>query len=92
MGKVRVESYTISLDGFGAGLDQTLESPMGTGGSSLHKWAMPTKTFRKMVFGQDGDFTYEALIDRVNGDLAHGVGPQVVVMEVFCHAVAPTCC
>lgn len=29
---------------------------------------------REMVFGQDGDFTYEALTDRVNGDLASGLG------------------
>src|ERR1051326_1674675 len=29
---------------------------------------------REMVFGLDGDFTYEALIDRVNGDLAKGLG------------------
>lgn len=29
---------------------------------------------REMVFGQDGDFTYEALIDRVNADLAGGLG------------------
>jgi methionyl-tRNA synthetase len=29
---------------------------------------------REMVFGQDGDFTYEALIERVNADLADGLG------------------
>jgi len=29
---------------------------------------------REMVFGQDGDFTYEALVERVNADLADGVG------------------
>jgi methionyl-tRNA synthetase len=29
---------------------------------------------REMVFGQDSDFTYEALTDRVNGDLASGLG------------------
>jgi methionyl-tRNA synthetase len=29
---------------------------------------------REMVFGQDGDFTYEALIGRVNSDLAEGLG------------------
>lgn len=29
---------------------------------------------REMVFGQDGDFTYEALIERVNADLANGLG------------------
>ena len=57
MAKVRVESFTISLDGFGAGPDQTLENPMGAGGSGLHKWAFTTKTFRTMVFGQDGGST-----------------------------------
>ncbi len=31
-------------------------------------------SLREMVFGQDGDFTYEALIDRLNGDLAAGLG------------------
>lgn len=29
---------------------------------------------REMVFGHDGDFTYEALIERVNADLADGLG------------------
>jgi methionyl-tRNA synthetase len=29
---------------------------------------------REMSFGQDGDFTYEAMIDRVNADLADGLG------------------
>jgi methionyl-tRNA synthetase len=29
---------------------------------------------REMAFGQDGDFTYEALIDRSNSDLAAGLG------------------
>lgn len=29
---------------------------------------------REMVFGNDGDFTYEALVDRVNADLASGLG------------------
>jgi methionyl-tRNA synthetase len=29
---------------------------------------------REMAYGQDGDFTYEALIDRANGDLASGLG------------------
>ncbi|WGM31100.1 dihydrofolate reductase family protein [Brevundimonas sp. NIBR11] len=29
---------TISLDGFGAGPDQTLETPLGVGGEYLHRW------------------------------------------------------
>ena len=56
MSRVRVESFTISLDGFGAGADQSLENPLGVGGSSLHGWAFTTRTFRQM-FGQDGGET-----------------------------------
>ena len=53
MGKVRVESFTVSLDGYGAGPDQTLANPMGTGGGNLHGWAWTTPTFKRM-FGQEG--------------------------------------
>ena len=54
MGKLRVESFTISLDGYGAGLGQDLAHPMGTGVEGLHGWAMTTPTFQKNVFGKDG--------------------------------------
>ncbi len=54
MSKLRVESFTISLDGFGAGPDQDLDNPLGVGGHTLHGWAMSTPTFQKHVFGNDG--------------------------------------
>ncbi|GAA0639619.1 dihydrofolate reductase family protein [Brevundimonas lenta] len=50
-GKVRVSSFTVSADGFGAGPDQSLSSPLGVGGELLHHWFYPTKTFQTM-FGQ----------------------------------------
>lgn len=53
MSRLRVESFTISLDGFGAGPDQDLDHPLGVGGNSLHGWAWPTRTFRKHLFGAD---------------------------------------
>jgi dihydrofolate reductase len=56
MPKVRVESFSISLDGFGAGPDQDLQHPLGHGGEKLHTWAWTTRTFRKM-FGQEGGAT-----------------------------------
>lgn len=56
MSKLRVESFTISIDGFGAGPNQNLENPLGAGGPALHQWAWPTKTFRTL-FGQDGGTT-----------------------------------
>ena len=54
MSKLRVESFTISLDGFGAGPDQDINHPLGVGGTALHGWAMATRTFQKNVFGGDG--------------------------------------
>lgn len=53
MARVRVESFSVSLDGYGAGPDQRLENPLGKGGMGLHEWAFPTATFQKM-FGNEG--------------------------------------
>src|SRR5215831_3496943 len=48
---------------------------------------------REMVFGQDGDFTYEALVDRINGGLANGLGnlaSRTLTMIVrYCDGVVP---
>jgi len=57
MSMLRVESFTISLDGFGAGPNQDLNNPLGVGGTSLHGWALSTRTFQKMVFGTEGGST-----------------------------------
>ena len=48
MTKIRVESFSISLDGFGAGPNQDIDTPLGIGGSKLHEWFIPTKTFQTM--------------------------------------------
>ncbi len=56
MTKLRVQSFAISLDGYGAGPGQDLENPLGRGGMALHEWAFPTRTFRQ-IFGQDGGTT-----------------------------------
>jgi len=53
MPKVRVESFSISIDGFGAGPNQDLANPLGTGGRKLHEWAFTTRTFQRM-FGNEG--------------------------------------
>jgi dihydrofolate reductase len=56
MAKLRVQSFSISIDGYGAGPHQDLANPMGVGGMALHEWAFTTRTFQKM-FGQDGGST-----------------------------------
>ena len=57
MQKLRVASFSISVDGFGAGTEQSLENPLGLGGTNLHKWFFPTKTFQNNVLGKEGGTT-----------------------------------
>jgi dihydrofolate reductase len=56
MSKLHVSSFSVSLEGYGAGPGQSLDNPLGVGGMALHEWAFATRTFRKM-FGQDGGDT-----------------------------------
>ena len=53
MSKVRV-SVSVSIDGFGAGLQQSPENPMGVGGMALAGWAFPTRTFHRIHGGEGG--------------------------------------
>lgn len=57
MSKLRVHCFGLSLDGFGAGPDQSLDNPLGVGGKNLHQWFFPTRVFQKMVGGADADGT-----------------------------------
>jgi dihydrofolate reductase len=56
MFRLRVAAFSLSLDGFGAGPDQSRENPLGVNGMNLHQWAFRTRTFKKM-FGQEGGET-----------------------------------
>jgi dihydrofolate reductase len=51
MPKLRVHTFAISLDGYGAGPDQGLTNPLGKGGTAMHQWFYPTRTFQRM-FGK----------------------------------------
>ena len=53
MGRVRVAAFSVSLDGFGAGPEQSLQDPLGKRGRELHNWFVGTKTVRAM-FGKEG--------------------------------------
>jgi dihydrofolate reductase len=55
--RVRVESFTISLDGYGAGPQQDLANPLGIGGTDLHQWLFPTRTLQQTLFGNDDGTT-----------------------------------
>lgn len=53
MGKVRVAAFSVSLDGFGAGPDQSEAHPLGVGAEGLHRWILGTRTFKAMT-GEEG--------------------------------------
>lgn len=81
MSRLRIESFTISLDGFGAGPNQSLENPLGIGGTSLHGWAFATRTFQKVLLGGAGGET------GVDDDFAQrgftGVGAWILGRNMF---------
>jgi dihydrofolate reductase len=56
MTKLRVHSFGISIDGYGAGPNQDLDNPLGVGGIALHEWVFATRTFQKM-FGREAGAT-----------------------------------
>jgi dihydrofolate reductase len=56
MSRLRVAAFSLSLDGYGAGPDQSRENPLGVDGMNLHQWFFRTRTFKKM-FGQEGGET-----------------------------------
>ena len=55
MTRVRVHNFSMSLDGFAAGPEQSLDDPLGVGGERLHEWAVATSAFKRMQSGAAGD-------------------------------------
>ena len=54
MSKLRVNSFSISIDGYGAGPNQSIENPLGVGGESLHEWIVATRTFQQLSGNEGG--------------------------------------
>jgi dihydrofolate reductase len=77
MGKVRVAGFSVSVDGFGAGPDQSLEQPLGERGGELHGWFYPTRTFRAMI-GEEGGTE-----DRFASAGSEGFGAVILGRNMF---------
>lgn len=54
MSKLRVNCFALSIEGYGAGPRQDQDNPLGVGGTQLHTWFYPTRTFKNMFGGQEG--------------------------------------
>lgn len=67
MGKVNVSAFSITLDGFSAGPDQSIDDPLGVNGVEMMEWIFPTKMFAEMQkkdggeTGIDNDFAAKSM-------------------------------
>lgn len=85
-GKVRVSSYAVSIDGFGAGTDQSLQNPLGVGGEDLHEWFFPTATFQKMYGKGHGEAGVDEGFARRGME---GIGAWILGRNMFAHSRGP---
>lgn len=85
MPRVRIQSFSISIDGFGAGPRQSLEHPLGVGFMPAHEWAFATRTFQRLVLGADGGET-GSVDDGFAARGFQGVGAWILGRNMF----APT--
>ena len=92
MTRVRVENFTISLDGYGAGPDQGIDNPLGVGGEALHDWLVGTHTWRQAhgkeggTAGIDGDFAARSARNVggwIMGRNMFGPGPVAAVIGLI---------
>jgi dihydrofolate reductase len=87
MPKLRVHNFAISVDGYGAGPNQGLENPLGTGGLALHDWLLRTRTFQHMHASDQllGDNAESA--DGVDDDFAargfEDIGAWIIGRNMF---------
>src|ERR1700752_4928512 len=71
---------SISLDGYTAGTNQSLDNPIGEGGMRLHEWVFPTAGWRRMQ-GQEGG--EDGPNSDVAEEVAKGVGAYIMGRKMF---------
>ena len=82
MPKLRVESFSVSLDGFSAGPDQSLEHPLGVRGPELMEWVFPTRMFKAMHGG--GGEGGETGVDNAQAERGFaGIGAWILGRNMF---------
>ena len=80
MSKLRVRSFSISLDGYGAGPDQSLDNPLGLRGPELFEWFFASRTWRAMQ-GLDGGET--GIDDGIAAAGMSGLGAWILGRNMF---------
>jgi dihydrofolate reductase len=71
---------SISLDGYVAGPNQSLDDPIGEGGMRLHQWAFATDTWREQHGEEGGERTADS---RVAEEVMQGIGAFIMGRNMF---------
>ncbi|HMJ15004.1 MAG TPA: dihydrofolate reductase family protein [Polyangiaceae bacterium] len=79
MSKLRFK-ISMSLDGFIAGPDQSVENPLGVGGEALHQWALPLAAWRAPHGLEGGDVN--ASTEILNESVAN-IGATIMGRNMF---------
>jgi dihydrofolate reductase len=80
MSKLRVLSFAISIDGYGAGPDQDLQNPLGVRGPELMEWFFQTRVWRKMHGQDDGETGVD---NRMAEQAFAGIGAWILGRNMF---------
>jgi dihydrofolate reductase len=79
MSKLRFD-ISMSLDGFIAGPQQTLQTPLGIGGEQLHDWVVALESWRSM-HGKEGGET--GVSNRVVEESTANIGATIMGRNMF---------
>ena len=80
MSKLRVNSFAVSIDGYGAGPNQDLQNPIGVGGLALMDWFFPTRTWRHMQGLEAGETGVD---DDIAAEGLAGIGAWILGRNMF---------
>jgi len=78
--RLRVECFSLSIDGYGAGPDQDLQNPLGVGGPEIMEWFLHTRQWRSLHGQEDGE---AGIDDRVAGQGFAGIGAWILGRNMF---------
>jgi dihydrofolate reductase len=78
--KVRVSSFAVSIDGYGAGPDQDRQNPIGVGGLALMDWFFPTRTWQHMHGNEGGETGVD---DGIAAQGMAGLGAWILGRNMF---------
>jgi dihydrofolate reductase len=83
MSRVRVHNFSVSLDGFGTGDGQTMETPFGHARNRLHEWFFPTRTFRGLQDPQGDSDGSTGIDDAFASTWATSIGVEIMGRNKF---------